>query len=390
MSEQMEERFIEVFIGPQHPGSGHMRLILKMDGDIIVDVDPDIGYVHRTIEKLSEVKTYVQVIPLIERPVIADAFNITLGYVLALEKLLGVEAPPRAQYLRTLMAELNRIASHLYGIGIHGIMVGSSTAFMWAFGDREVFVELMQKVAGARTTYSYPIPGGVRRDIPENFKDDVEKALKYIEKRVEDYFAIFVENPVTYARLKDVGVIKREDAAKIGIVGPNLRASGIPYDVRKDEPYCAYQEIDFKIAFRTEGDSYARLLVRFDEIRNSAEIIRQVLDKLPSGPILTENYAKRLVGFKKELLKKGVVRLPTFFVTLRPPEGEAVSRVECGRGEVLYYLISDGSSRPYRMRLVTPSFRNVIAFKYALRGHRLADLPAVYGSLDYFPPEADR
>lgn len=384
------EKLLEVFIGPQHPTSGHTRFNVKLDGDIIVDFVPDMGWVHRSIEKIAETKTYFQIIPLIERHAILDSANYNLGYILALEKLLDIEAPPRARYLRTLICELNRIASHLYGIGIHGIMLGSSTAFMWGFGDREPFLDLLQMIAGARLTYSYIIPGGVRRDIPDDFHAKTRKALTFMRKKLKDYFDLFVYNPVTVNRLKGIGVITKEEAINLGLAGPNLRASGVDYDVRKAEPYSAYSEIDFKVAKRDEGDSLARLLVRFDEIQYSMDIIDQVLDQMPSGPLLANVYLTKLIGVKKELLKKGIVRLPPSFIALRAKEGEYIGRVECSRGEVIYHIVSDGLIKPYRLRLITPSFRNVVAFKHTLIGCRLADIPAVYGSLDYFPPEADR
>ena len=384
-----EGQTLDLLIGPQHPGSGHMRLIAEMDGDVILNFEPNIGYVHRSIEKIAETKTYIQIIPLVERASLPDTANHNLGYVLALEKLLGIEAPPRAQYLRVLLAEINRIHSHFYGMAIHGIMIGSTTMFMWGFGDREPLIELAQQLTGARLTYSYIVPGGVRRNLPQGFKENALKALSYIERRLRDYDRIFVNNPVTVARLRGVGVIKKSDAARIGIVGPNLRASGIPYDVRKIEPYCAYPDLDFEVVMREEGDAHARLLVRVGEIEQSIKIIRQVLDKIPDGPILAERYLDLLTS-KMRVEKTGIIKFPAVFTGLKPRRGEATSRVEAGRGELFYHVISDGSPQPYRFRIVTPSFRNVIAFKHALQGQKLADIPAVYGSLDYFPPEADR
>jgi len=385
-----ERRTITLLIGPQHPSSGHMRFIVELDGDVMVNVTPDIGYVHRSAEKLSERKLYVQVIPVLERPMLIDAIHANLAYVMALESLLGVEPPERALYLRTVAAELNRIASHLYGIGILGIMLGSSTPYMWAFHDRELFLELLQDLSGARVTYSYVIPGGVRRDLPQGFEDKVEKAFRYLEAKLPDWEALFIKNPVVLNRTVDVGKISKEDAKRLGLVGPNLRASGVKYDVRKAEPYAAYPELDFEIVSREEGDSCARLLVRIEEIKMSMRIVRQALKKIPSGPVMSERFAKYLRGPKAVALKKGIVRLPVQFISLAPPEGEAFSRVEASRGELCVYLVSDGSLRPYRVRFVTPSLRNVIAFSHAARGHRLADLFAIYGSLDYFPPEADR
>ncbi|MEM2211503.1 MAG: NADH-quinone oxidoreductase subunit D [Nitrososphaerales archaeon] len=386
-----EDKFMQVLIGPQHPGSGHMRFIVKMDGDIISEFEPDIGYVHRAVEKIAESKRYIQIVPLVERPILADTANINLGYILALERLLGIDAPPRAQYLRTLLAEINRIHSHLYGLGIHGIMIGSSTIFMWCFADREIWIELAQELTGARITYSYMIPGGVRRDLPNGFNEKLSKAIAYMEERLKDYEKIFINNPVVTARLIDVGIIKKDDAIKLGIVGPNLRASGVAYDVRKIEPYCAYPEIDFDIIVRKEGDAYSRVLVRFEEIKQSMKIVKQVVEKIPSGPIINESYLKLIPPKLREKAEQtGIWKMPAIFINLKPRKGEAISRVEAGRGEVTHYIVSDGSPNPYRFRVVTPSFRNLIAFKYTMPGHRLADIPAIYGSLDYFPPSADR
>lgn len=388
---ETEEEIIELLIGPQHPGSGHMRLIAEVDGDVILDFKPNIGYVHRAVEKIAETKTYIQIIPLVERPALPDTANHNLGYVLALENLLDVEAPPRARYLRTLLSEINRIHSHLYGMGILGNMIGSSTMFMWAFADREVLIELAQELTGARISYSYIIPGGVRRDLPRDFKEKTLKVMSYMERRLEEYDKIFVHNPVTLARLRGIGVISKAVATSIGIVGPNLRASGLAYDVRKTEPYCAYADLDFEIVTREEGDCYARLLVRVGEIIQSIKIVRQILNKIPDGSIFAEKFSKLVVPKMREKAEKtGIMRFPAAFLYLKPPKGEVTSRVEGGRGEILYYIISDGSPQPYRFRMVTPSFRNAIGFKHALIGGRLADAPAVYGSLDYFPPEADR
>ncbi len=387
----LEERELEVLIGPQHPASGHMRLVAKIDGDIVVELRPNIGYVHRSVEKLAEVKKYLQIIPLVERPSLADTTANNLAYVMAVEKLLGIEPPLRAQYLRTLLAEINRIHSHLYGMGIHGVMIGSSTAYMWCFGDREPFIELAQELTGARLTYSYIIPGGVRRDLPRGFEDKAEKVLRYMENRMGDYFDIYFNNPVTKARLEGVGVLTKEDAIKLGITGPNLRASGVPYDVRKVEPYAAYPEVDFDVITEEAGDSYARVMVRVREIQESIKIIRQVLKNIPDGPILHENYLKVIPPKLKEYMKEtGEVKFPGVFANLRVPAGEAIARVEGGRGEVVFHIISDGKMNPYRMRMVTPSFRNVILFEHLTKGAKVADIPAIYGSLDYFPPEADR
>ncbi len=390
-SRKIGKDLLEVFIGPQHPGSGHMRIVLEVDGDIIVRADPDIGYVHRTMEKLSEGREWIKNMPLFERMAILDAGNATLGYMLALEKLLGIEAPPRARYLRTLLCEINRIASHLYGLGIFSIMIGHSTMYMWFYGDREVMVELAEMLTGQRLTHSYYLPGGVRRDIPQKFFEEAEKGLRYIERRMREYEAMFLKNPVVVSRLENVGVLGREEAIRLGVVGPNLRASGVEHDVRVEEPYAAYNEVDFEVPVYREGDALARTMQRLDEIRESIKIIRQILKALPQGPLIAEKYQRFFTKIMKQVLEKeGRVKIPTAMLNLKPPKGEAYARVEGGRGEFYYHIVSDGSTKPYRVRVVSPSFRNAILFQYLLPGHRVADLPAIYGSLDYFPPGADR
>ncbi len=382
----------ELNVGPQHPGSGHMRIYVKLSGDIIEDIDLDVGYVHRAVEKLSEIRNYMHLIPLVERPAILDSVHMNLGYILALEKILGVDVPERAQYLRSLAAEINRIASHLYGTGILGIFLGHSTAFMWGFGDREVWVEILQALTGARVTNSYVIPGGVRRDLTPAIKEMIEKALAYQRRKIKDWYKIFVNNPNIRSRLENVGVMTNENAIKWGAVGPNLRASGVYYDVRKIEPYAAYSKLDFEIPVYKEGDAYARLLVRFEEVEQSMRMIEQIIKEIPEGNILSDRFFKQIPPTRLKKWWEGQKKIvfPGYYASFRPPKGEAVSRVEAARGELLYYIVSDGSPKPYRLRIITPSYRMIYVFKQLAKGARYADLVAIYGSLDYFPPEADR
>jgi len=382
----------ELNVGPQHPGSGHMRIYVKLNGDIIEDVDLDVGYVHRAVEKLSEVRTYMQLIPLVERPAILDSIHMNLGYIIAVEKILGVDVPERAQYLRTLAAEVNRIASHLYGVGILAIFLGHSTGFMWGFGDREVWVEILQALTGARVTNSYIIPGGVRRDLTPAIKEMIEKAIAYQRRKLKDWYKIFVRNPNIRSRLENVGVMSKENAIKWGAVGPNLRASGVYYDVRKIEPYAAYDKVDFEIPVYKEGDAYARLLVRFEEVEQSMRILEHVIKQIPEGSILSDRFFRQIppTRLKKWWEGQKKVVFPGYYASFRPPKGEAVSRVEAARGDLVYYVVSDGSPRPYRLRVITPSYRTIYVFKQLAKGARYADLVAIYGSLDYFPPEADR
>jgi NADH-quinone oxidoreductase subunit D len=382
----------ELNVGPQHPGSGHMRILVKLNGDIIEDVDLDVGYVHRSVEKLSENRNYIHLIPLVERPAILDSIHMNLGYVMAVEKILGVDVPPRAQYLRSFAAEVNRIASHLYGMGILAVFMGHSTGFMWGFGDREVWVEILQALTGARVTNSYIIPGGVRRDLSPAIKEMTEKGITYMRRKLEDWRKIFINNPNIKARMQGVGVMKREDAIRWGAVGPNLRASGVYYDVRKMEPYAAYDKLDFEVPVYKEGDAYARTLVRIEEIEQSMKMLEQILKEIPEGNILSDRFFRQIppVRLKKWWEGQRRIVMPGYYASFRPPKGEAVSRVEAGRGELLYYVVSDGSSKPYRLRMITPSYRLIYVFKELAKGCRYADLVTVYGSLDYFPPEADR
>ena len=380
---------LELFIGPQHPASGHMRLIVYLDGDIIVDVDPDIGYVHRTMEKLAESREYIRIIPLLERMSIIDACNITLGLVEAIEKLMGIEVPARAKYLRTILCEINRIASHLYGLGIGSIMLNHSTMYMWAFGDREIWLTLMEIMTGARLTHTYSIPGGVRRDLPQLFKDYFAKAKRYMERRLVEYEQIFLRNPVVRGRLENIGVLDKHKAIEYGVVGPNLRASGVKYDVRL-LGYEAYSELDFEPVVGEHGDALERIRVRLEEIRISMQIVEEALKRLPEGPYFSEKFLRLLPPRLKQIVKKGRLKLPGSYVRIRPGVGEAFTRVEAARGEITYYLCSKGEDKPYRVRVVTPSARNVVLFRLLAKGEKLMDLPAIYASLDYFPPEADR
>ena len=361
-----EPSTMDVSVGPQHPGSGHVRLLMRVDGDFIVSIDPDIGYVHRGCEKIAEYRNYVSNIPHLERPCIIDAIHLNWAYVLPVEELQGVNVPPRGQYISTIAAEMNRIMSHLYWLAINaGVFSGHTTIFMWAFGDRDLFIELMEWLTGARLTYSFLPPGGPRRDLPSGFEEKLTKLLDYFEKRLVEYDRVFFKNPLVVARAKGVGILKKEDAIKLGTTGPVLRGSGVEYDVRKVEPYGAYADLDFKIPTFKEGDSYARFLVRFEEMKQSISIIRQALSKIPKGPIARK-------------------------APLVAPEGEAIGRVESSRGELAVMVIGDNSDKPYRVKIMNGSFRNLIALPYLIRNVHVADMPIIYGSLDYWPVEADR
>jgi NADH-quinone oxidoreductase subunit D len=366
--ESEEDRLMTLSVGPQHPGSGHFRFTVKVDGDYIVYCDPDPGYVHRGEEKMCEYRNVIQNIPHLERPVIHDSTNITYSYSLAVEELMGIQVPRRGQFIRAIASELNRQVYTLYWLAIYGIFLGHSTMFMWPAGDRELFIDLLERLTGARVTHAYNIPGGVRNDMPEGFKQKCLDHVKYFEKRLKEYEDIFYNMPLFRQRTEGVAVLSKEDAVKLGVAGSVLRASGVPYDIRKVEPYDIYNEVDFKVQYMKTGDSFARSYVPFLDMKESCHIIRQLLDKIPeSGEVRT----------KLQPNPKG-------------PAGEAYRRVESGRGALGYHIVSDGTPKPYRVKISVGSFRNMLALPFLLVGNKLADMPAVYWSLNYWPVEADR
>jgi NADH-quinone oxidoreductase subunit D len=369
--EQLEDRdrYMTLSIGPQHPGSGHMRIIVVVDGDIIVSADPDVGYVHRGEEKMSEHRTFVQNVPHVERPVIHDSSNILYSYCLAVEELLGLQVPERAAYLRAILAEIDRIKYTLYWLAILGIFMGHSTMFMWTTADRELFVDLADMATGNRITHSYIVPGGVRNDLPDGFADKTVKFLDYFEnKRLPEYSKIFYDNPLFRQRSEGVGVLSQADAINLGVTGSVLRASGVDYDVRKREPYGIYRDIQFEVPIAKTGDSFARSILPIYDIQQSLNIIRQCLTKMPQpGQVRTKLQPNP-----------------------RGSPGEAYCRVESGRGALGHYIVSDGAPKPYRHKMSVPSVRNLSAMPHLLKGARLADLPVIYWSLNIWPVEIER
>ena len=361
------DRLMTLSVGPQHPGAGHMRIIIVVDGDIIVDADPDVGYVHRGEEKMSEYRTWVQNVPHTERPVIHDSSNILFAYCLAVEELLDVKVPPRGQYLRVIMAELDRIHYTLYWLAILGIFIGHSTMFMWPTKDREFFVDLADMISGERITHAWLVPGGVRADIPNEFVTRAPKFLDYFEKRLDEYDKLFYDNPLFRQRSENVGVLRKNDAIDLGTTGSVIRASGVNHDVRKREPYGIYDQLDFKVNTMKSGDSFARSILPIYDIRESIKILRQCIRDLPAGEVkakLTPNYKAK--------------------------KGEAFSRVESGRGELNHYIVSDGAQKAYRHKISPPSLKNLLALPFLLRGATLADLPLIYWSLNIWPIEIER
>ncbi len=378
------------FIGPHHAGSGHLRWVMRMKGDVIVDVIPDPGYVHRGIEKLAENRLYIQNIPLAERPNITDCINMNLGYVRAIEDALGTEVPERAKYMRTIMAELSRIGAFFYDMGIFPLFMGHSSGFMYSFAIREMVLELIVRMTGSRCTPSFIIPGGIRRDIPDDVLDLTRNFTTAINKRLKKFENIFVNNPVLISRMKDVGVLTREEAIKFGIVGPFLRASGVEYDVRKVAPYEVYDKLDWEATTGDAGDCLGRIFGRLEEIKQSVRIVKQAVDavrEMPRGNVISEE----ILGDYKEASGDIKGYLYNVYGNLVLPKGEWTSVTESARGTVLYSIISDGESNvPYRVRVITPCWMNLRGIIEASKGGRVADFWTVYASFGYFPPEADR
>ncbi|MGD0318149.1 MAG: NADH-quinone oxidoreductase subunit D [Nitrososphaerales archaeon] len=361
------DRIMAVAFGPQHPGAGHFRIKLWLDGDYLVRSEPDPGYIHRGEEKMSEYRNYIQNVPHLERPVILDSSNILFPYALAVDELMGNKVPDRGQYLRVIMSEINRIISHMYFIAIEGLFTGHTTLITWCMGDRDFWIDLASRIGGARVTFAYIIPGGVRNDMPEGLTEKALKTCDWFEKRMDEYEKIFFNNPLVLARMEKVGVLSSEDAIRLGAVGTVLRASGVKSDLRKDEPYSHYDDFDFDVSSLDGGDSWSRAYVALLEMRQSVRIIRQAFKNIPPGPVR---------------LKLGPQP--------RVPAGEVYARAEAARGEMSFYLVSDGSPRPYRLKIGSPSFKNMRVLPHLLRNVHVADIPIIYWSLNYWPLEADR
>lgn len=356
---------IRVAWGVQHPMSGHLALYLDVDGDVVLNTEVDIGYTHRGLEKIAEYRHFMQYVPIIERACDFDSSNFALGYARAVEALMGVEVPERGQYLRTVAAELSRIMSHLYAQALLSMTGGFETMTVWSANDRELVLDLLEMLTGARVTHTYVVPGGVRADLPKGFRERAAQVLDYLERRIWDYYKMLFKNKTFQDRTMDVGVLSREEAIELGVTGPNLRASGVDFDTRRDDPYAAYDKVDFNVVVLKEGDAYARALVRFYEIAESIKIIRQALKDLPEGPIRC--------------------RVPPNL-----PKGEVYTRVETGRGELGMYLVGAGGNRPYRLKISAPSFRNLAALVHLCRDVPMADVPVIYYSLDILLLDVDR
>lgn len=355
-------------MGPQHPSThGVLRVKLKLDGERVRGAECVIGYLHRGVEKIAEHRTYQQFAPYVDRMDYVAAVSNGLGYCEAVEKLLGAEAPPRAKVIRTILTELQRIASHLVWLGTHALDIGALTPLFYCFREREEILKIFEKYCGARlTTHAFRI-GGLQYEAYDGFEREVERFCKHFERRIQDYVDLLTGNSIWIGRTRDVGVLSAADCIALGASGPVLRASGVKWDMRKAQPYAAYDQYQFEIPIGTKGDTYDRYMVRMEEMRQSRLICLQAIEKIPEGPILG---------------KVGKV--------LKPTPGEVYHAIEAPKGILGYYIVSDGTTQPYRVRIRPPSFVNLQALDRMIRGHLVADVVAIIGTLDIVLGEVDR
>jgi NADH-quinone oxidoreductase subunit D len=388
-----EKRFMTINMGPQHPAThGVLRLVLELDGEIIVKTTPHIGHLHRGVEKLGENRTYHQFIPLTDRLDYTNAMGNNLAYVLAVEKLLDIEVPKRAQYLRVLMTELQRIAAHLIWLGTHVLDLGATTPIFYTFREREDILRIYDEVAGGRLTPTYMRIGGVSKDLPNGIEEKIRDFVQNFPAHVREYETLLTENVIWLKRTKEVGVISKADAIDWGVTGPTLRASGVNYDVRKAFPYSSYEQFDFDIPLGSVGDVYDRYIVRLREMEWSNSIAKQALDRLPKGPVIAGD--PKIPLPPKEAVMTDIASLIRQFKIasegFQPPKGEVYASVESAKGELGFYLISDGSNRPFRVRIRPPSFLNLSALPKMIEGSLIADVVTTIGSIDIVLGEIDR
>jgi NADH dehydrogenase I D subunit len=389
------ETHLVINMGPQHPAThGVLRLAVELDGERIVSVNPDVGYLHSGFEKTGENKRYEKFIPYTDRLDYLAAMNNNLAYVLTVEKLLGVAIPPRAQYIRVILAELQRIASHLFWIATHAHDVSGTihSLLMYCLRDREWILDIFEMFCGARLTTTGMSVGGLRQDIPGAFPDAVRAFMDDFQGRLRDYEAMLTRNPIWLSRLKGIGVLKAEDAIALGVTGPMLRAGGVPFDLRKARPYSSYDHFDFDIPTATEADSYARYQVRMREMEQSLRIVEQALDRLPDGPFLTDD--RKVAPPPREEIDDSMESLIHHFKLYtegyKPPVGEVYGMAENPKGILGFYLVSDGTAMPYRLHIRGSSFVNLQATDLMAKGHLLSDLVTIIGSIDVVLGDVDR
>jgi NADH-quinone oxidoreductase subunit D len=379
--------------GPQHPAAhGVLRLVMEMDGEVVERLDPHIGLLHRGTEKLIEYKTYLQAIPYFDRLDYVSPMCQEHAYVLAIERLLGLEVPPRGQYIRTLFDEITRILNHLLNVPAYAMDVGAITPFLWCFEQREILMEFYERVSGARLHAAYYRPGGVHQDLPAGLVEYIGKWAENFPKIIDDIDSLLSENRIFKQRLVDIGTVSADDALDWGFSGPMIRSSGIPWDLRKSQPYMAYDKVDFDIPIGKNGDCYDRYLVRMEEMRQSLRIIKQCLNDMPGGAHVSDD--RKIVPPRRDDMKHSMEALIHHFKLytegFRVPEGEVYAAVEAPKGEFAVYLVSDGSNRPYRCKIRAPGFVHLSAMDFCCKGYMLADSVAILGSMDIVFGEIDR
>jgi NADH-quinone oxidoreductase subunit D len=392
----MAERQItnySVNFGPQHPAAhGVLRLVLELDGEVVERADPHIGLLHRGTEKLIEHKTYLQAIPYFDRLDYVSPMCQEHAFALAVERLFGIEAPPRGQYIRVLFSEITRILNHLLNICTFALDVGAMTPFLWCFEEREFLMEFYERVSGARLHAAYFRPGGVYRDMPAGLADDIFAYTERFPKLIDDLEGLLTENRIFKQRTVEIGAVTADQALDWGFTGPVLRASGVPWDLRKAQPYDAYEEMDFDIPVGRVGDCYDRYLVRIEEMRQSVHIIKQAIEQMPDGPVMIQNH--KVAPPPRDEMKRSMEALIHHFKLYTEgyhvTEGETYSAVEAPKGEFAVYLVSDGTNRPYRCKIRAPGFPFMQGLEFMAKGHMIADVVAIIGSLDVVFGEIDR
>jgi NADH-quinone oxidoreductase subunit D len=388
-----KDQHMVINMGPQHPAThGVLRLVVEIDGEIIVRIYPEVGYLHTGIEKTCEAKFYQQVIPLTDRINYLDPLSNNLCYCLAVEKLLDLQAPDKAQWIRVMLTELSRLNSHLIWLGTHAMDIGALTVFLYTFREREDILRLFEAVAGQRMMTSYFRIGGLSMEPPLDFFDRVQAFIRTFPEKIDEYSNLLTGNPIFRNRLKGVGILSAADAIALGVTGPPLRASGVDIDLRRDMPYSSYEKFQFNVPISNDCDCWARYEIRLIEMRESVKIIQQALDGMPEGPVKAD--APKIVLPDREKMKTQMEALIHHFKIVTEgfpvPAGEVYQGIEAGHGQTGYYVVSDGTAKPYRVHMRYPSFATLQALETMCKGRMLADLVAVIGSIDIVLGEIDR
>ncbi len=391
---RLSSREMTINMGPQHPAThGVLRLVLDLDGENIAKCTPYVGYLHRGVEKLAEHRNYMQILPLTDRLDYISSMSNNLGYCYAVEKLFDIELPERTEYIRTIVGELSRIANHLLWLATHALDIGAMTVFLYCFREREEILDFFERISGARLTVTYPRVGGLKNDVDKEWLDDVYAFTEEFPKKVADYETLINKNRIWLKRTKGIGVISAEEAINWGLSGPVLRGSGVPYDIRKISSYGVYDKVKWEVCVGKNGDIYDRYRVRMDEFIQSNSIVRQCVEQIPEGPIMAD--APKFTLPAKDKVLTDMEHLIHHFVLITKgpqtaPEGELYMATETPKGEMGFFFVSDGTGKPYRMRVRSPSFVHVSALPKITEGEYVADLIGNIGSIDIVLGECDR